>query len=76
MRLTKVEDFDLFRDAIKQCTGDVYLESSEGDRYNLKSTFSQYIALWALIKNDGHRLKLTCANPEEAAMFSTFIVED
>jgi len=76
MKLNRVEDFDLFRDAVKQCSGDVYLESLHGDRYNLKSTFSQYIALWALLKNDGHNLRLTCSNPEEAALFSNFISQD
>lgn len=76
MKLNRVEDFDLFRETIKQCTGDVYLESKFGDRYNLKSTFSQYIALWALLRNDGHNLRLNCSDPEEAALFSKFISQD
>lgn len=28
---------------IKKCHGEVYLETDEGDRLNLKSTLSQYI---------------------------------
>lgn len=76
MKLKRVEDFDLFRDTLKQCVGEVYLESQEGDRYNLKSTLSQYIALWALLRNDGHRLRLVCSDPEEAAKFSEFIIQD
>lgn len=76
MKLNKVENFDLFRETLKRCVGDVYLESQEGDRYNLKSTLSQYIALWALLRNDGHRLRLVCSDPAEAKLFSEFIIQE
>ena len=44
MKLNNTNEIEAFKSAIKACKGDVWLESSSGDRYNLKSVFSQYIA--------------------------------
>lgn len=48
MKLRNIEDVEGFLDAVSQCTGDVWLESPYGDKYNLKSKLSQYIAMGAL----------------------------
>lgn len=43
---------------VNDCKGQVWLESPEGDRYNLKSVFSQYIALGKLLEERGDYLEL------------------
>lgn len=43
MCLKKDVDIIQFLDAVKQCETDVFLETDEGDRLNLKSTLSQYV---------------------------------
>jgi len=43
-------DVHSFLSSLKQCTGRIYLETSNGDHYNLQSVFSRYI-LAALIHN-------------------------
>ena len=49
------------------CTGDVILTSEYGDKYNLKSTLSQYIAIAALLGQHGEELELWCSNREDEA---------
>lgn len=43
--MTLKADIDLlaFLKAVQQCQKDVYLETTEGDRLNLKSALSQYL---------------------------------
>ena len=45
MKLSKTTEVKTFRAAVDACRGDVWLESPRGDKYNLKSVFSQCIAL-------------------------------
>lgn len=43
MYLKENVDIVRFLTAVKKCSEDVYLETVEGDRLNLKSTLSQYV---------------------------------
>lgn len=74
MKLSKVEIND-FRAAVDACHGDVWLESPRGDKYNLKSIFSQYIALDALLSQHGDELELYCALSEDESNFFKFFHE-
>lgn len=58
MKLSKTTEVKTFRAAVDACRGDVWLESPRGDKYNLKSIFSQYIALDALLSQHGDELEL------------------
>lgn len=72
MKLTKTTEKDAFLEAVNACKGDVWLESPNGDRYNLKSTFSQFLALGALLEENGDDLELFCAIPAEEGHFFKF----
>ena len=72
MKLTNTTEVDAFRAAVDACDGDVWLESPNGDRYNLKSTFSQFLALGALLEKNGDDLQLFCAIPSEEGHFFKF----
>lgn len=75
MRLTNISEVNDFIKIINECKGDVWLESVEGDKINLKSKISQYIAISALISIEGDKLDLYCSLPEDEAKFLKFFME-
>lgn len=72
MKLKNITEVEAFRNAVEKCSGDVWLESVEGDKFNLKSAFSQYIALGALLGENGDNLELFCGNKEDQTHFFEF----
>lgn len=72
MRLTNISEVNDFIKIINECKGDVWLESMEGDKINLKSKISQYVAISALISIEGDNLDLYCSLPEDEAKFLKF----
>ena len=72
MKLNKEIEISDFLIAIKQAQGEVWLESDQGDRYNLKSTLSRYVAIAALIENHGNELELFCSLPTDEGLFFKF----
>lgn len=75
MRLTNISEVDSFIKTVNECNGDVWLESSDGDRINLKSKLSQYIAISALVSIEGENLDLYCSLPEDEVKFLKFFKE-
>lgn len=61
MKLKNLQDIESFKSAVDQCKGQVWLESTDGDRFNLKSKFSQYLAIGKLIDDCGEELELYAA---------------
>jgi len=45
MKIQNVKDIDKFFSTIDKCSGKVELVTGEGDRLNLKSKLTQYVAL-------------------------------
>lgn len=76
MRLTNISEVDSFINTINECTGDVWLESIDGDKINLKSKLSRYIAIAALISIEGDNLELYCSNIEDEARFFKFFTNN
>lgn len=52
MKVKNITDIDKFFEVVDNCVGKVELVTSEGDRLNLKSKLSQYVAL-ANVFSDG-----------------------
>lgn len=50
MKIRNIEQLTDFLKVIDSCKGDVYLTSVYGDRYNLKSAMTQYIAIAAFME--------------------------
>ena len=46
-----------------------------GDKYNLKSELSQYLAIGALLKEHGNWLELFCSQKEDEIHFFHFFAE-
>ena len=72
MRLTNSKEIMKFRYAVAKCKGDVWLEDQEGNKFNLKSVISQYIALGELLQDKGESLELFCSMPEDESHFHKF----
>ena len=69
MKIKNIEEVEGFLDAVNKCKGEVWLESPDGDKFNLKSKFSRYIALGALLSESGDNLELFCSLPEDEHYF-------
>ena len=72
MKLKNEIEITDFLAAVKQAKGEVWLESTQGDRYNLKSTLSRYVAIGALIENHGDELELFCSSGDEGLFYNFF----
>jgi hypothetical protein len=74
MKITNVNNVnDLFK-VIESCEGKVELVTGEGDRLNLKSKLSQYVAL-ANVFSDGKidELELIAYEPEDVKKLIDFM---
>ena len=72
MRLTNIKEIEGFLNAVNDCKASVWLESQYGDKFNLKSELSQYVALSALLGENGENLMLFCSLPEDEAKLLKF----
>jgi hypothetical protein len=62
-------DVKAFVAALDQCKGNVYLVTSENDRFNLKSKLSQLAGIINLIKGGCVvEAKIICDNPEDESL--------
>lgn len=75
MKLRNEIEITDFLTAVKASVGDVWLESVEGDKYNLKSTLSRYVAIAALLDEHGHELELYCSNKSDEKLFFGFFAD-
>lgn len=72
MKIINIEQLNDFKAAVDACKGQVWLESPEGDKFNLKSSFSQYVAFGQLLSEQGSNLELYCASKNEEVYFLKF----
>ena len=76
MKLTNIKEVDNFLKTVNECTGDVWLESMDGNKINLKSKLSQYIAISALISCEADKLELFCSESVDESRFFRFFDEN
>lgn len=72
MRLQNIKQLQEFLNAVNACKGQVWLESVDGDKINLNSQLSQYVALGALLSERGEHLDLYCSDREDESLFLNF----
>ena len=75
MKFKKVIDVNDFLRTVENCQGEVWMESISGDKYVLKSVFSRYIAMSALLSEQGDNLELYCQLPEDRVRFYKYFRE-
>lgn len=76
MKLTKISQVKDFLAIVNTCKGDVILTSQYGDKYNMKSLLTQYVAIGALLGERGDELELFCSSKEDEAKFLKFFNEN
>lgn len=74
MKLKNEIEINDFLNAVNRAKHSVYLVSVEGDRYNLKSTLSRYVAIAELIKDYGMELELFCDDKNDEKYFFGFFL--
>lgn len=74
MKFTNIDQVNEFLSAVNKTKGNVYLLSPSGDKYNLKSQFSQYISIGALLSEQGDNLELYCDYKEDESYFLDFLL--
>ena len=66
-------DFKDFIEAVDACSGDVFLETEEGDVLNLKSKLCQMMGLSNVLKGASvAEATVRCANPEDETILFRF----
>jgi hypothetical protein len=76
MRLTNLKEIEDFKAALEKCIGDVWLEDDIGNKFNLRSVMSQYVALGELLQDRGERLELFCSRREDENLFIQFFMNN
>lgn len=75
MKFKKPIEVNDFLRTVEECEGEVWLESINGDKYILKSVFSRYIAMSALLSEHGDKLELYCQLPEDRVKFYKYFTK-
>lgn len=69
MKFTEPSEVNDFLRTVDDCKGEVWLESTQGDKIVLNSVLSHYIAMTMLLTQHGDMLELFCQYPEDEAKF-------
>ena len=69
MKFTELSEVNDFLRTVDSCKGEVWLESTQGDKIVLNSVLSHYIAMTMLLTQRGDMLELFCQYPEDEARF-------
>lgn len=76
MKLKKDANTTDFINAAKKCGHDLYFETSEGDRLNLKSTLSDYIfAASAVDPEFLKKGKIVCEDEQDYKVIADYVEE-
>lgn len=75
MKIKTGKNIRAFLAVADSCEGHVWLESPWGDRYNLKSELSAYVAAYNLIKDHSGQLELFCQLADDEQRFYKFFEE-
>ena len=76
MKLNKINEVTKFLSIVDSCKGSVYLTSPYGDKYNLKSKLTQYIAIAALLNADNSELEWWCDESSDEGKFMDFFLKN
>ena len=71
-----MEDPVKFLEVIKECKGSVELISKEGDRLNLKSELTKYLAISKLFSDDTiiNELELVASDPDDVNLLLEYMM--
>lgn len=74
MRMETLDQVDQFLSIVDSCRGNIYLTSKYGDRFNLKSKLSQFLAINVILEADADELELQCVETEDDCKLRHFLL--
>ncbi len=75
MKIKNITEPKKFFDVLSKCKGRVELVTSEGDRLNLKSKLSQYIALTQMFKDATiDEVEIIVSEPEDMGLLLNYLI--
>lgn len=75
MKIKNIKDVEAFLATVDKCNGDIILTSVYGDKLNLKSRLTQYIAIAKLLGEYGEELELWCSDKNDKSKFFEMFAE-
>lgn len=76
MKVYNIRDIDQFFKMIDNCKGTVELVTGEGDRLNLKSKLSQYVAFAEIFSNGSiPEMEIVAHDPADVMMLVEYLIE-
>ena len=69
MKIKNIKDVETFLKIVNESEGGVTLTSVYGDKYNLKSTLTQYVAVTAHVGEHRNKIELWCSNKNDEKKF-------
>lgn len=76
MKIYNITDAEKFLDTIRQCKGSVELISKQGDRLNLKSELTKYLALSKLFNDNAfiNEMELIASDPDDVKLLVDYMM--
>lgn len=76
MNLKLDTNMQAFLEMVKKCKGEVWFQTEEGDKLNVKSTLSQYIFI-LMEQDEAKRItgRVECENKEDYKLLAPYLVE-
>ncbi|CUH94607.1 hypothetical protein P22_0673 [Propionispora sp. 2/2-37] len=76
MKIKNITDINRFFEVLDQCKGRVELVTNEGDRLNLKSKLSQYVALSRLFSEAKiDEIEIIASEPEDVSLLLQYLIK-
>ncbi len=75
MKVMNIDDPEKFFDVVNKCKGTVELVTKEGDRLNLKSQLTKYVALTKLFADNAiPEMELVAHEPDDVNLLLEYMV--
>lgn len=76
MKIYNVDNVEKFLDVIKECKGTVELVSKQGDRLNLKSELTKYLAIAKLFNDNTfiNEMELIASEPDDVKILMDYMM--
>lgn len=75
MKITNLKNIEGFLNTVNECKGSVLLVTKEGDRLNLKSELTKYVALTSFFENAKiPEMEILLSEPEDAMKIVNFLM--
>ena len=76
MKILNITEPEKFFKKLQSCKGDIFMETSEGDKLNMRSKLCQYIAMSKLFGDaEIDQIELTFSEPADVDMLLEYLIK-